>query len=346
MAKNDKLDLAVREKQKIKKISKERRKAIAKMGAEKRWRGVVDDLIPSYTGNLRIGDLSVPCAVLKNGERVISRRGLTTLIGRTPGGPQYKNEAYINKNLIDYVTSDMKSIMDNPIEYKIGKAIYYGLKAEIIPKFCELYLKARDDKALTRVQEKVAVQADIIMRSLAQVGITALIDEATGYQETRDRDELQKILEKYLSKEFSVWAKRIPDEFYQHIFRLKGWKWKGMHINRPQIVAKYTTDAIYARLAPGVLDELNKKNPVINGYRKKKHHQWLTEDIGHPKLAEHTYAVLVLMRSSETWNDFIKMMDRSLPRKEETLSMITKKDVYFSIDQEDKLKDEMAEEKS
>lgn len=46
---------------------------------------------------------------------------------------------------------------------------------------------------------------------------------------------------------------------------------------------------LVSRLAPGVLAELRRKNPVVNdrGRRKHKHFQWLTDDMGDPKLKQH-----------------------------------------------------------
>jgi hypothetical protein len=47
------------------------------------------------------------------------------------------------------------------------------------------------------------------------------------------------------------------------MFRLKKWDWKGMKENRPGIVGTYTRDLVYNRLAPGVLQELEHRNPPI-----------------------------------------------------------------------------------
>jgi hypothetical protein len=96
-------------------------------------------------------------------------------------------------------------------------------------------------------------RADMLMRGLAHVGIIALVDEATGYQEVRDRRALEAILDRFLRKELAAWARRFPDEFYQQIFRLKEWAWKGMAVNRPSVVGKYTNDLVYERLAPNIL---------------------------------------------------------------------------------------------
>jgi hypothetical protein len=191
-----------------------------------------------------------------------------------------------------------------------------GFKAKLLPLLCETYLRARDAGALTASQIPVVTRADILMRGLAHVGVIALVDEATGYQEVRDRMALQAILDKYLRTEFAAWAKRFPDEFYQQIFRLRNWEWSGMRVNRPQCVANYTKDLVYKRLAPGILQELETKNPVLENRVRRKcaHHQWLTEDIGHPALAQHLYAVIGLMRIAQNWDQLKRMIDVAYPR--------------------------------
>jgi hypothetical protein len=187
---------------------------------------------------------------------------------------------------------------------------------------CDVWLKAREKNALTKIQKPVADRAEILMRGLAHVGIIALIDEVTGYEEIRDELALQAILDAYLRKELAAWAKRFPNEFYQQMFRLKGWQWKGMSVNRPSIVGKFTNDLVYERLAPGVLKELQTRNPKDEkGRRPVKHHQWLTEDVGHPALAQHLHAVIGFMRASSQWEQFYRLMQRAFPKKGNTIEL-------------------------
>ena len=76
------------------------------------------------------------------------------------------------------------------------------------------------------------------------------------------------------------------------------------------------------RLAPGILKELKKKNPTNEkGHRKVKHHQFLTEDIGHPALAQHLHAAMALMRSSPNWNAFERSLNRAFPRRGDTFRL-------------------------
>jgi hypothetical protein len=232
-------------------------------------------------------------------------------------------EPFIHKHL-----GDLQSIT---VKYRReGGQLGNGIKAETIPKMCEVWLDADEQGALLGPRQKqIAEKAKILMRALAHVGIIALVDEATGYQEVRDRLALQEILDAFLLKEFAAWAKRFPDEFYWHIYRLRHWPWRGRKVNPPQIVAHYTKDLVYARLAPGILKELELRNPKDEkGYRKAAHHQFLTEDIGHPALAQHVYGVIGLMRvvSEEgevptAWNTFMKMVEKAYPRRGDTLQL-------------------------
>ena len=153
----------------------------------------------------------------------------------------------------------------------------------------------------------------MLIRAFARVGIIALVDEATGYQEVRDRIALQKILDKFLNKELAAWAKTFPDEFYDEIFRLKGWPGPE-GVKRPSVLGHYTNDIVYKRLAPGVLEELKRRNPTIApGRRKNTHTQWLTLEHGHPKLKDHLQGVTLLMRISANWEGFKRNLARGYP---------------------------------
>ena len=313
-----------------KKLTPEERSDIARLAASARWPD--DSKSPpraTHEGTLTIGDTTIPCVVLQNGTRILTQWGFLRAIGRS-GRPAAGRGSDVEKvapflaldNLSPYISKELAD-STKPIVFRVPRGSpAYGYRAELLPKVCEVYLRARDDGVLLKSQEKFARACEILMRGLAHVGIIALVDEATGYQEVRDRLALQAILDRYLREEFAAWAKRFPDEFYRHIFRLRNWPWKGMKVNRPQVVAAYTKDIVYARLAPGILKELEARNPKDEkGYRKAAHHQWLTEDIGHPALAQHLYAVVGLMRISESWDEFKKILDRAYPRRGDTLQM-------------------------
>lgn len=286
----------------------------------------------THTGDLKIGNTVIPCAVLEDGTRVITENGLTNaLLGSRSGASkrlkkQHKEQGALVPiflapgQLKDFVTTELLDGPLRPIQYHSGNKTVSGYDAIALPAVCDIWLKARDAGALQSQQLDKAKKAEILMRGLAHIGITALVDEATGYQEVRDKLALQAILDKFLRKEFAAWAKTFPDEFYQEMFRLRGWQWRGMKVNRPSVVGHYTNDLVYERLAPGILDELQRRNPKDEkGHRTTKHHQWLTEDVGHPALAQHLYATIGFMRASTSWDQFYRMMQRAFPKKNTTM---------------------------
>jgi hypothetical protein len=110
-------------------------------------------------------------------------------------------------------------------------------------------------------------------------------------------------------------------KFYEHIFRLRNWPWRGRSINPPGVVAYYTKDFAYARLTPGILEKLEQLNLKVGKYRRRKHTQFLTDDFGVPALNQHLATVLTIMRGSKTWDDFKDSMDKLLPRHAENLKL-------------------------
>ena len=217
-----------------------------------------------------------------------------------------------------------------PLKYRApgGRIVTVGLAAPMIPKICEVWIDADRDgrfRSFPR-QQAIAQKADILLRGLAHIGIIALVDEATGYQEIRDRLALRAILDKFLRAEHAKWSKRFPDEFYQEIFRLKGWEWQGMRVNRPQVVGRYTNDLVWDRIAAGAREELERLNPKKEtGERPVKHHQWLTHDVGHPELQKHLIGVIALMKSVRTahgWDECIRRVQRVYPKVGENLSIL------------------------
>lgn len=203
------------------------------------------------------------------------------------------------------------------VRYKTEKGnIALGVRAEIIPKICEVWMDADEKIKLGKRQKQIAQKAKIMIRALAHVGIVALVDEATGYQEVRNKEALQALLDAFLQKELAAWAKRFPDEFYKELFRLRGLAWNKLSVKRPLYVGTLTNDVVYERLAPGILEALQSKNPRDDkGRRPHKHHQYLTEDVGHPALAQHLHAVIGLMRASASWDQFHTMLDRAFPKR-------------------------------
>lgn len=313
-----------------KSLSKQARSEIAQRAAEARW-GESKIPIETHSGNLKIGEIEIPCAVLEDGTRVFSRSGFLRAIGRRGGAKSEGREASLfnmpvflaASNLLPFISNEL---IENsiPIEYKTKKGVKaYGYRVTILPKVCNVFLDAKFKGALHRGQMHIAERCKMLSDGFSTVGVVALVDEATGYQDVRDRQALQMILDAFLRKELAAWASCFPNEFYQELFRLRGWDWRRKSTKRPRQAGKDTKNIIYSRLAPGILEELEKKNPPNeNWHRKARHHQWLTEDIGHTALSQHLHAVMALMRISKDWQEFKDMLDRAFPKRGDSTQLL------------------------
>jgi P63C domain-containing protein len=310
-------------------LSADERRAIAQQAAFTRWHG--DMPRATHEGELAVAGFTLRCAVLDDGRRVLSERGVLRALGIRPGGAVFKSALLEDQGdarlpmfvgqsyLRPFIDNELLVMLTQPIMYRPsgsrgGGRPNRGLEALLIPKVCEVWLRARDARVLQARQLGIASRADALMRGLARTGIIALVDEATGYQEVRDRLALQKILDAYLSRELAAWAKRFPDEFYNEIFRLRGWDWERKGSRRPVQVAKDTINLVYLRMLPDLVKELEDRNPKDEkGRRRAKHHQFFSVDVGSPALNAHLHAVITLMRAFDSWEEFKQKLDRSLP---------------------------------
>lgn len=273
-----------------------------------------------YEGELQLGDKTIHCYVLEDGTRALSKSEMQRALGVIGNEPAQRSskrldEILSSKQVSRFISEDLMSSKLSTID-----AVWKGTSIKLydalaLPELCEVMLKVRDYAAQNNIelgarQKAVIAEADILIRSLAKVGIIALIDEATGYQHEREQDELQKILKAYIAEELLPWQKRFPDVFYQELFRLNGWNYTVRGIKRrPGIIGKWTNKLIYEQLPPGVLAELKRVTP-----KSARLHQSLTADIGQPELAAQITRVVTIFRLSDNmgqmWSNFNKLQSR------------------------------------
>lgn len=275
---------------------------------------------------LKFGDLEIACYVLEDGRRVLSGRGLQKALGYESKSGQWM-KAFANLDgLRDAMYAGELSVFDrlsNPIKFIRkdaggSQSTTNGYEATLLIDICSAIIDA--NRAGVFNNERIVFNADVIIRSVAKVGIIALIDEATGYEEVKNKqkDSLQKWLNTFLAEEASRWVKTFPDSFFEMIYKMYGWTWTNSP-QKPGVVGNIINDWVYLRLGPKVLDELNRLNPKnVKGNRSHKHHQNLSELVGKPALQRHLEALKAL--GAATCYDkarFLEALNRAYPRPDE-----------------------------
>jgi len=167
-----------------------RRAQIAKTAADARWRQL--GTLPKVTHGdpnhpLRIANTEIACYVLETGQRVISQRSLQTGVGMSEAGGAKRLLRILGTFQDKGIDcNDLTSRITAPIVFRDPNgAIAHGYDATALTDLCNAILAARQAGILANNQNHLATQCEILIRSLANVGIIALVDEATGYQEVR-----------------------------------------------------------------------------------------------------------------------------------------------------------------
>jgi hypothetical protein len=306
-------------------LTPKERSQIAKAAARARWRkddsepiegqevdllaelkqsalGTSDKPYSMFQGILSIGNVELQCHVLNDGRRVLTQREVVRALsgGRVSG-------SYL-QNVPNY---DVASLPEKVIIFTVpgGSPVNHGFEATLLIEICEAYLQAREDDKLRPNQDHIARAADLIVRACARVGIEALIDEATGYQEVRAKNALQVKLQLFIAEQMGEWAKRFPDEFWVQLARLEGVKYSGR--KRPWRWGKYVMRFVYQAIDPDVSKQLADINPDPS--KGHNHHQHLTA-FGQKELNDHLQQVIAVMRLCNDMEDFKRKFPRAFPK--------------------------------
>ncbi len=294
-------------------LTPEERKEIARSAARARWGDKTEETesaqaritpveaqkpdIPfsMFRGKLTIGDVELECHVLNDLRRVLTQREVVRVLS---GGRESGNlTRYLSRNPL--INKELES--GPTIQFKVPASaqLATGYEGTLLVEICEKYLQARDQGLLKSSQLKLAKQAEVVVRACAKVGIIALIDEATGFQEVRAKRALQLKLQAFIADEMQEWARMFPEEFWYELARLEGVHYSPR--SRPLRWGRYVMMFVYDAIDSDVGKELRKKNP--DPHFLQNHHQWLKE-FGRNKVNDQIQRVIAIMKLCSNMDDF------------------------------------------
>jgi hypothetical protein len=311
------------------------RQIIARRAALSRWGSELPQA--THDGPLQIGDTVLIAANLANGKRLLTQGTVLQAIGRsrTPkaGTGGFSNvdglPFFLSAETLNPFISDELRLSTTPIFFRLKsgqRAV--GYDALLLPMICEVYQKLHDwitnklagDNGVEVAQAKrayaqykhIVAACEALVNGFAQRGIIALVDDATGYQADRARDDALKIVEQYVSPSYLIpWTRRFPHDFFRETYKILGWEYKAGSVKHPQYLGKFIIKYIYDALPPGVREELQRKLPKNeSGNRRAKLWQALTADTGIPHLDRQLTAVITLMELSSDKKEFEQYFQR------------------------------------
>jgi hypothetical protein len=305
-------------------LSAVQRSEIARNAAKARWENSALAVSPKemYSGTIQIGESVLQCGVLDNNIRVFSTRGVTRAMGgRQTGTRGAKDGApqlppfLASDSIKPNISPQLMARLLTPLQYrpKHGGRTAFGYEATLLPEICELILDSNDKNPFRPNQRHLVETANMLVRGFARVGIIALVDEATGFQDERTKDELARLLAVYVQEVFRPYVSKFPNEFFKELYRVYGWSYQPGNTQSPRYVGKFINKYIYKALPPNVLPKLQELNPINDkGQRPRKHFQHLTGIVGEPHVDKQLAVVTTLLKLSNKPSEFDEIYQRAL----------------------------------
>jgi len=313
--------------ERAKSLTADERKSIARQAAIARWQKVNTPIDPNrvpnaeYNGELIIGDIKIDAYVLDDGRRVIHKRGMAKALGLKSDGGNAFMKTMNRQGLGSALSSELQQKIANPIIFKpLSGDPGHGYEATFLIEICDAIVQASRDGKLVTSQAFLAIQAEIIIRAAAKLGIIALVDEATGYIADKRKEEYRELFKEFIRSECRQWEQEFPDQFFEMLYKLYGLKRKNpKSVQHPSFFGHLIRKYIYFPLANSkgaILQELDEKNPVVysGGGRKYRLHQFLTENVGLPALRQHLWQVIGIGNSVTDKGTFEKAFLRAFPQ--------------------------------
>jgi len=269
--------------------------------------------IARWMGFIELANATIDCYVLEDGRRVLSINGAVKALSGLETG-HGRLDKYIGVTALrPYI--DSQSVMDGLIEFEIpGSNTNFGnargLSTDDFERIMGAFIDAMAAEAtLTQNQMKMAIRCAVLSRGLVRTGLTALVDEATGYQKNRKEDELQVRLRAFISSELRPWERTFPDDLWEQFGRLTGWK--DSLTNRPRYWGKLVIKFIYDTLPEGVAEYLKNNRPP----KGVMWHQQLTENYGVQRLVTRCIEVATLARTCRDMQELSEKVALHFGRK-------------------------------
>ena len=271
-------------------------------------------------GVVRLAGVEVPCYVLTGAVRVLSQRGIAAVLGFARGGssrggqmPDFLHQRWLEP----FIHEDLAVAAKSPIRFPNPEAagVIHGYPARVLMLAVRAIMDADRYRATTSRQRRQVERAHAINAAVFETGIDVLVDEATGYDEVKGETYAERCA-LYFEHEKHQWSKTFEDRFFREIYRLKSMDPPEVFHRRPAFIGSIIKD-LYARVSPGMVDELEDRNPKNeNGHRSHRHHQWLSLDYGYPRFRAFLESVILLMEVCSTWEEFMCLLDQKRPRLE------------------------------
>lgn len=247
--------------------------------------------------------------------RVFSERSLSNAFGIKGGGQYWKKKKTEGAVLPEFLSSNiLNEFIDNELIILLEGAILYtsisnktstGIPANILPRICDVFVRAAKKFPENDNIVKAAESAYEIIMAFSEYGVIKWVDRITNYKYDEEDHVIQQQLALYVAPEILEWQKEFQSDFYKEIYRLKGWPYNPYTVARPGVVGTYTNQYIYSFLPNNVFKFIKNRTPKsAAGNYTVRLHQSLNNEVGKEALRNQLVSVTTVLKLSKSWDQF------------------------------------------
>lgn len=250
----------------------------------------------THTGTINLGGGEpVSCYVLEDGQRVLVASQIQGVLGAG-------KDRHLGR-ILSRLPSDSEALDVRPVSFVSPGGPAKGYTASDVMAILKAFTRAFRAGALHEKQVPMAVRAIAALEACAEVGLAALIDEATGYEKERPEGSMAAYFDKVFAKTLGDWELLFDPEWDRMLCKLYGHKYQG---RPPRFVGGINHMVYLASFGEPVTDHLGDINP--NPSHGHNHHQFLTDEA--KRVLSNTIATFKgLIRTSRSPKDFLQKVD-------------------------------------
>lgn len=147
--------------------------------------------VATHSGVVTFGDVGLKCHNFEDGTRIFSGPEMLNVVGIPIDGLADFIDSDVGKHLdpesYAYLTSPVRFL----VPFESGYRDAFGYHAPVLISVCDAFLEARSRGELPDDHPSVR-HCQSIMIAFAKMGMTALVDEASGHQEERSQGNLEQ----------------------------------------------------------------------------------------------------------------------------------------------------------
>lgn len=253
--------------------------------------------------------------------RVFSERSLANAFGIKGGGTYWKKKKtegavlpeFLSSSLLnDFIDAELRQLLEGAVPYvAVSGVVATGLKANILPRVCDVFVRAAKKFPENENIVKAAEAAYEIIMAFSEYGVIKWVDRITNYKYEEEDAVILRQLQEWVAPEILEWQEEFRSEFYKEIFRLKGWPYNPYSVSRPGVVGTYTNKYIYSFLPTDVFKFIKERTPKSKaGNYTVRLHQSLNKERGKEALRNQLVSVTTLLRIARSWDEFNQSFQR------------------------------------